>query len=65
MAERHIAVIGTGYWGKNLVRNFHDLKVLRTICDSNPDTMRRIADQYPDLQAMSLFSDVLGDASVR
>ena len=41
MTERHIAVIGTGYWGKNLVRNFHDLKVLHTICDSNPDTMRR------------------------
>ncbi len=41
MAERHIVVSGTGYWGKNHVRNFHDLKVLRTICDSNPDTMRR------------------------
>ncbi|TDJ64693.1 MAG: DegT/DnrJ/EryC1/StrS aminotransferase family protein [Proteobacteria bacterium] len=41
MTERHIAVIGTGYWGKNLVRNFHDLKVLHTICDSNSDTMRR------------------------
>ncbi len=65
MTERHIAVIGTGYWGKNLVRNFHDLKVLHTICDSNPDPMRRIAEQYPNLQAMSLFSDVLADASVR
>ena len=41
MTERHIAVSGTGYWGKNLVRNFHDLKVLRTVRDSDPDTMRR------------------------
>ncbi len=64
MAERHIAVIGTGYWGKNLVRNFHDLKVLRTVCDSDPDTMRRIAAQYPDLQAMSSFSDVLADSDI-
>ncbi len=64
MSERHIAVIGTGYWGKNLVRNFHGLKVLRTICDSNPDTMRRIAEQYADLQAMSSLSDVLADANI-
>lgn len=41
MTERHIAVSGTGYWGKSLVRNFHDLKVLRTVRDSDPDTMRR------------------------
>jgi UDP-2-acetamido-3-amino-2,3-dideoxy-glucuronate N-acetyltransferase len=27
-----IAVIGSGYWGKNLVRNFHQLGVLKTIC---------------------------------
>ena len=65
MTERHIAVIGTGYWGKNLVRNFHDLKILREVRDSDPDAMRRIAEQYPNLQAMSLFSDVLADASVR
>jgi len=28
----NIAVIGAGYWGKNLVRNFHQLGVLKTIC---------------------------------
>ena len=30
-----IAVIGSGYWGKNLVRNFHQLGVLKLICDMN------------------------------
>ncbi len=31
----HIAVgvVGCGYWGKNLVRNFHQLGSLRVICD--------------------------------
>ena len=29
----HVSVIGAGYWGKNLVRNFHQLGVLKTICD--------------------------------
>jgi len=33
MPEKNIALIGAGYWGKNLVRNFHQLGVLKTICD--------------------------------
>ena len=28
-----IAIIGCGYWGKNLVRNFRDLGALEIICD--------------------------------
>jgi UDP-2-acetamido-3-amino-2,3-dideoxy-glucuronate N-acetyltransferase len=30
-----IAVIGSGYWGKNLVRNYHQLGALKLICDRN------------------------------
>lgn len=29
-----VAVIGCGYWGKNLVRNFNQLGVLRFVCDA-------------------------------
>ena len=31
----HIAVIGSGYWGKNLVRNYANLGALKLICDKN------------------------------
>lgn len=33
--KKNIAVIGAGYWGKNLVRNFAQLDVLKTICEAN------------------------------
>jgi predicted dehydrogenase len=29
-----VAVIGCGYWGKNLVRNFYHLGALAMVCDS-------------------------------
>src|SRR5215207_10078327 len=32
-----VAVVGCGYWGKNLVRNFAQLRALRVVCDSNED----------------------------
>ena len=40
------AVIGCGYWGKNLVRNFANLGALNTICDSNPDQLETFLDQF-------------------
>ena len=31
----NLALIGAGSWGKNLARVFHELGVLRAICDSS------------------------------
>jgi predicted dehydrogenase len=31
-----VAVIGCGYWGKNLVRNFHHLGALAVVCELTP-----------------------------
>jgi predicted dehydrogenase len=41
-----VAVIGCGYWGKNLVRNFAQLGSLALVCDATPEgreTARQIA----------------------
>jgi len=45
--EPAIAVIGAGYWGKNLVRNFHQLGVLKTICDGAQPIREEMAKTYP------------------
>lgn len=36
MQHSKVAVIGCGYWGKNLVRNFAQLDALAMVCDSTP-----------------------------
>ena len=33
--EMKIALVGAGYWGKNLVRAFYELDCLSVVCDSN------------------------------
>ncbi len=62
--KRNIAVVGTGYWGKNLVRNFHALGALHTIFDSNPDQIDRFLSQYDDIAGVSSFSEVLGNEAI-
>jgi UDP-2-acetamido-3-amino-2,3-dideoxy-glucuronate N-acetyltransferase len=41
-----VGVIGCGYWGKNLVRNFHELGSLAAICDVDTATVNALAAQY-------------------
>ncbi len=60
----NIAVIGSGYWGKNLVRNFAELGALAMICDTNPETRDALAAQYPGCRAVADFADVLRDDSI-
>jgi UDP-2-acetamido-3-amino-2,3-dideoxy-glucuronate N-acetyltransferase len=54
-----VAVIGSGYWGKNLVRNFHQLDALGLICDKNESTLSQFKEQYPEVDVSSEYRDVL------
>jgi UDP-2-acetamido-3-amino-2,3-dideoxy-glucuronate N-acetyltransferase len=60
-----IAVIGSGYWGKNLVRNFHQLGVLKLICDKNETTVNLLKKQYTDIEACSDLEEVLGHKDIK
>jgi len=53
-----IAVIGSGYWGKNLVRNYSNIGALRLICDKNEEVLANFKTQYPDIETCIAFSDV-------
>ncbi|MBC8551037.1 MAG: Gfo/Idh/MocA family oxidoreductase [Candidatus Brocadiales bacterium] len=60
----NIAVIGSGYWGKNLVRNFNELGVLHTICDSNPSTLSTFKEKYPEVEVECSFQRVLQNPAI-
>jgi len=62
---KNIAVIGSGYWGKNLVRNFAELGALHTVCDTDPAVTGKFKEQYPDLIICSDYRRVLQDDAVK
>jgi UDP-2-acetamido-3-amino-2,3-dideoxy-glucuronate N-acetyltransferase len=59
-----IAVVGTGYWGKNLVRNFADLGVLALICDPNPVAEAAVRERYPAIPYVRDYSSVLDNSDI-
>jgi UDP-2-acetamido-3-amino-2,3-dideoxy-glucuronate N-acetyltransferase len=60
-----VAVVGSGYWGKNLVRNFHQLGALKLICDKNEVLLDRFKEEYPDVETCLALSDVLRQEEIR
>jgi Predicted dehydrogenases and related proteins len=57
MPNPKISVIGCGYWGKNLVRNFAELGVLHAVCDANQELVTKTSQIY-DVVAYN-FDEVL------
>ncbi|MFN8612035.1 MAG: Gfo/Idh/MocA family oxidoreductase [Vulcanimicrobiota bacterium] len=61
-----IAVVGCGYWGPNLVRNFweSDETELRWVCDLVPERLAGIRKRYPAVRLTNSLEEVLADPKV-
>jgi UDP-2-acetamido-3-amino-2,3-dideoxy-glucuronate N-acetyltransferase len=62
--QSRVAVVGCGYWGKNLVRNFHSLGCLDAICDVDAVRLEEFGKTY-GVPITRSFDDLLGRAEVR
>ena len=60
-----IALIGAGYWGKNIARNLHELGVLRMICDASEDLLKGYAGSYPNVALTTDSDEVLGNPDIK
>lgn len=62
-----IAVVGTGDWGANLVRNFANLPGCRlvAVCDADPKRLAKTAAQYPGARAVADVAAVANDPEVQ
>jgi UDP-2-acetamido-3-amino-2,3-dideoxy-glucuronate N-acetyltransferase len=56
--------LGSGNWGKNLVRNFYELDALRWVCDTNQELLEDLKQSYPGILVTSKYEDVLNDSDV-
>jgi UDP-2-acetamido-3-amino-2,3-dideoxy-glucuronate N-acetyltransferase len=54
-----VGVVGCGYWGKNLIRNFHELGVLRVVCDVDSDRASSLAAKY-GVDSCTSFGEMIG-----
>ncbi len=61
---RDLALIGAGYWGKNLARNFNALGALHTLCDASQETLAGYGAEYGEVRKTSDLEAVWREAAV-
>ena len=61
-----IGVVGYGYWGPNIARNFHTASDARVtvVCDKRADSLTRAKQAFPDVEVTSDISRVLTSPDV-
>jgi len=59
-----VGVVGAGAWGKNLVRNFSQLGVLRAVCDAEDENVRNCRAVYPDVSCTNSLDEILNDPEI-
>jgi predicted dehydrogenase len=59
-----VGVVGLGYWGPNLARNFDAMGVLASICDADPGHLSAFATRFPQATATLDYEELLADDSL-
>jgi UDP-2-acetamido-3-amino-2,3-dideoxy-glucuronate N-acetyltransferase len=61
---KNLALIGAGYWGRNLARNFHELGALAMVCDASDEVLAAQSAACPGIRVTKSVEEVMSDASI-
>lgn len=61
-----VGVVGAGYWGPNLVRNFWEINDTRVAmcCDMNPERLKFINKRYPSIKTTTSYDDLMNNPDI-
>ena len=62
--KTNIGLIGAGYWGMNLIRNFNNLGVLKIVSDTNKKKKDEVLKISPTIKFSTDYKDILNDKSI-
>jgi predicted dehydrogenase len=64
VSQARVGLVGLGYWGPNLARNFDDLADLAWLCDMSDEKRGEFARRYPEARMTADFDELLADESL-
>jgi predicted dehydrogenase len=66
MSNVNIGVIGYGYWGPNIVRNFFATQscTIKMVADGRPERLGALAKIFPSIQGVKDAEDIIGNKEI-
>jgi len=61
-----VGVIGYGYWGPNIVRNFNGIEGARVaaVCDANPAALKKVNAAWPGIRTTTDYSEIISAGDI-
>ncbi len=61
-----VGVVGCGYWGPNLIRNFRSLQdcTLKVMCDLNEERLAHLKTLYPEVKGETNFENLINNPAL-
>lgn len=63
-STKFIGLIGLGYWGKNILRNLHQLGVIHSACDLDEGIIAERRAQFPDVNYTDSYKQVIDSEEI-
>ncbi|MGB9595541.1 MAG: Gfo/Idh/MocA family protein [Candidatus Poribacteria bacterium] len=65
--EATLGMVGIGYWGPNLLRNFTQLDNcwMKACCDIDEKSLKSVQSQYPEIKTTKKYSDLIDDPEIQ
>lgn len=62
----HVGIIGYGYWGPNLVRNFFSQKdcVIKAVADSRANRLQLLSQTFPTIKPVQDAEEIINDPEI-
>lgn len=64
--KTRIGVVGAGYWGPNIIRNFHQIPncEMAVCCDKDAKRLSHMSGLYPGMKTTTDYDELVNDASL-
>ena len=63
--KQNIALVGAGYWGKNLLRNLYDLGVLHSVCEIDKSVVKERKKTFPEISYTNSYRNILVNKEIK
>ena len=63
--QKNLALIGFGYWGRNIFRNLYEMDALHTACDTNLSLLENYKNKFPDIDYTNSVESVMNDSTIK
>ena len=66
MANINVGVIGYGYWGTNIVRNFFSAAncTVKAVANGRPERLAVLAKVFPTISGVKTAEDIINDKEI-